>query len=65
VAAREVSSEDLVARLSSHPDARAIESFDAALRAVADGAQPGDIVVTMGAGDVTGLSDRLVAELGR
>jgi UDP-N-acetylmuramate--alanine ligase len=61
--ARPISSEDLVTRIDGHPDARAIRSFDAAIQAIASGAQAGDVVVTMGAGDVTALSDRLVQEL--
>jgi UDP-N-acetylmuramate--alanine ligase len=60
---RAVSSEQLVARLSGHPDARAVDTFEDAIRAVLDGARPGDLVVTMGAGDVTLVSDLLVAEL--
>jgi UDP-N-acetylmuramate--alanine ligase len=65
VAAREVSSADLVERIQqAHPDARVVDSFDDAVRAVAREARPGDLVVTMGAGDVTRVSDMLVAELG-
>jgi UDP-N-acetylmuramate--alanine ligase len=65
VAARPVSSTDVVARIqrSGHPDARLVESFDAAEAAILDGARPGDLVLTMGAGDVTALSDRLVKVL--
>jgi UDP-N-acetylmuramate--alanine ligase len=65
VAARPVSSADVVARIqrSGHPDARLVESFDAAEAAILDGAKPGDLVLTMGAGDVTALSDRLVKVL--
>jgi UDP-N-acetylmuramate--alanine ligase len=61
-APRPVTSADLVAaiRRSGHPDVRFVESFDAALEAVLAGAKPGDMVLTMGAGDVTFLSDRLV-----
>jgi UDP-N-acetylmuramate--alanine ligase len=64
-AARAVTSED-VARLISargHADVRVVESFDAAERAIVAGARPGDIVITMGAGDVTRLSERLVEAL--
>jgi UDP-N-acetylmuramate--alanine ligase len=65
VAARPVSSADVVAQIqrSGHPDARLVESFDAAEAAILDGARPGDLVLTMGAGDVTALSDRLVKVL--
>ena len=65
-AARPVTSQDVVAAIqrTGHPDARAVASFDAALKAIVAGAKPGDIVLTMGAGDVTLLSDRLVHALG-
>ncbi|HEV7663784.1 MAG TPA: UDP-N-acetylmuramate--L-alanine ligase [Chloroflexota bacterium] len=65
VAARPVTAEDLVGavRAKGHPDARFVASFDAALDAVVAEAQPGDLVITMGAGDVTQLADRLVAAL--
>jgi UDP-N-acetylmuramate--alanine ligase len=62
-AAREVTSNDLVQaiRRHGHPDARAVDSFAAVLQHLA--ARPGDLVLTMGAGDVTELSDVLVREL--
>ncbi len=62
---RAVRSEDLVGRMlaTGHPDARFVASFDEALQAVVATAKPGDLVLTMGAGDVTGLSDRLVRAL--
>lgn len=65
-AARPVSSEDVVrlVREQGHPDARLVESFPIAERAVLDGARAGDLVITMGAGDVTLLADRLVGALG-
>ena len=65
-AARPVTSQDVVAAIqrTGHPDARAVASFDAALKDIVAGAKPGDIVLTMGAGDVTLLSDRLVHTLG-
>ena len=65
-AARPVTSQDVVAAIqrSGHADARAVASFDAALKAIVAGAKPGDIVLTMGAGDVTLLSDRLIHALG-
>jgi UDP-N-acetylmuramate--alanine ligase len=64
-ASREVTSADIVdgIRKRGHPDARLVASFDAAEAAVVAGAQPGDLVLTMGAGDVTGLSDRLLEAL--
>ena len=65
-APRPVTSADLVARVRSagHPDVREVESFDDARRALVGQVQPGDLVVTMGAGDVTLLSDELVQALG-
>jgi UDP-N-acetylmuramate--alanine ligase len=62
---RAVSSSDLVAGItaSGHPDARRVDSFDDAEQAVIAAAKPGDLVLTMGAGDVTELSDRLVKAL--
>ncbi|MCA1646743.1 MAG: UDP-N-acetylmuramate--L-alanine ligase [Chloroflexi bacterium] len=64
--ARSVSSADMVEaiRQTGHPDARMVGSFSEAEAAVLAGAQPGDIVLTMGAGDVTLLADRLVEALG-
>jgi UDP-N-acetylmuramate--alanine ligase len=66
VAARPVTSADVVAaiQLMGPSDARAVASFDEAEEVVVAGAQPGDVVLTMGAGDVTLLSDRLLAALG-
>jgi UDP-N-acetylmuramate-alanine ligase len=46
-----------------HPDARFVDSFDAAENVILREVQPGGIVITMGAGDVTLLSDRLVEGL--
>jgi UDP-N-acetylmuramate--alanine ligase len=65
VAARPVTAADLVTAIQAtgHSDARFVDSFDAALAAVVGGAQPGDLVLTMGAGDVTQLANRLVAAL--
>jgi UDP-N-acetylmuramate--alanine ligase len=65
VAARPVTSEDVVDRIqhAGHTDARLVSSFEAAEVAVLNAAQPGDLVITMGAGDVTLLSDQLVEAL--
>jgi UDP-N-acetylmuramate--alanine ligase len=67
LAARPVASSDLVAaiRARGHPDVRCVESFEAVERAVLGQAKPGDLVITMGAGDVTLLSQRLAEALGR
>jgi UDP-N-acetylmuramate--alanine ligase len=59
-AAREVTSKDIAARING---ALTVESFEEAARILADSAQPGDLVLTMGAGDVTRLSDMLVQRL--
>jgi len=58
----EVSSERLVAAMR-HRSARAVGSFDEAAELVAAEARPGDLVVTMGAGDVTRLAPAIVARL--
>ena len=63
--AREVTSADLASAIQRHRhrDARVVESFDEAVEVVIGGARPGDSVVTMGAGDVTLLADRLIEAL--
>jgi UDP-N-acetylmuramate--alanine ligase len=60
-----VSSADLVERIqaSGHADARLVHSFGDARGIVGAQARSGDLVLTMGAGDVTRLSDDLVREL--
>jgi UDP-N-acetylmuramate--alanine ligase len=65
--AQPVTSADLVSAIRStgHPDARYVDSFDAAEAVIRDEVAPGATVITMGAGDVTRLSDRLVEALGR
>ncbi len=65
-AARPVTSVDLVERIArtGHPDVRFVDTFDEAASAVCAAVRSGDLVLTMGAGDVTALSDRLVGELG-
>ncbi len=64
-AERSVTSEELVEAIvrQGHPDARYAESFAAAREAVAGGARAGDLVLTMGAGDVTLLSSQLLEAL--
>jgi UDP-N-acetylmuramate--alanine ligase len=67
VAARPVTSEDVVNRIQAngHLDARAVSGFEEAQILILAGAKAGDLVLTMGAGDVTLLSDRLVEALDR
>ena len=49
---------------TADPADRAVaEDRGAAVRELADGAAPGDVVLTMGAGDVTALGADLVARL--
>ncbi|MBI2756520.1 MAG: UDP-N-acetylmuramate--L-alanine ligase [Chloroflexi bacterium] len=63
--ARPVTSEDLAAAASAlgHPDVRVASTFDEARDMVAAGARPGDLVLVMGAGDVTRLAADLVPAL--
>lgn len=66
-AARPVTSQDLVERMraSGHADARYVDTFDEGIATIRSGAVGGDVVVTMGAGDVTRLAQRLVQALDR
>ncbi len=66
-AERDVTSEDLVMAIQrgGHPDARYVDGFAAACRAITHGAQKGDLVLTMGAGDVTFLAGQLLEALGQ
>jgi UDP-N-acetylmuramate--alanine ligase len=63
---RPITSTDLVERIrqTGHPDTQEVASFEAAIAEVQAQVQPGDMVLTVGAGDVTQLSDLLVAALG-
>ncbi len=65
-AGKPVTSSDLVERIRRHGhlDARVVETFDEAAETIDRGVERGDMVLTMGAGDVTLLSDRLVERLG-
>ncbi|HEY1297391.1 MAG TPA: UDP-N-acetylmuramate--L-alanine ligase [Chloroflexota bacterium] len=65
LAGRDVSSEDLVAAIErrGHVDVRYVKDFAAACEVVSRGANPGDLVLTMGAGDVTLLSGQLLEAL--
>lgn len=57
---------DLAARIAAqgHADARYTGSFDATVDALADGAQPGDWVLILSAGDAPAIGERLLARLG-
>jgi len=57
------SGRDLAARVPGPARAAYAPSLDAAAEAVVGDARPGDLVITMGAGDVTGLGQELVARL--
>ena len=48
-----------------HKDARALESFDALPRLVAEMAEPGDYVICLGAGDITKHANALPGELAK
>jgi len=54
-----VSSQDVVGRMA-HPDARYVGSLDAAAAVIAEEAQPGDVALTLGAGDVWKVAESLV-----
>jgi UDP-N-acetylmuramate--alanine ligase len=66
-AGREVTSEGLVEAIQGrgHADARYVNTFDQACAAVTTGARAGDLVLTMGAGDVTLLAGQLLETLGQ
>ena len=60
-----ISAADLVARLRSHGrEARYCESFEAIVEFVKREAHEGDVIVTMGAGDIWKVADELVCWLG-
>ncbi len=60
-AGRPVTSADLVKRVDG---AQLVEDFEQAAAVIESGARAGDLVLTVGAGDVTRLSDVLVERLG-
>jgi UDP-N-acetylmuramate--alanine ligase len=64
-AERNVTSQDLVVAMqrSGHADTRFVETFEVAREEIVSETQPGDLVLTMGAGDVTLLADQLVEGL--
>ncbi len=57
-----VSGEDVVAR-AHHPDAVYVEALDAAVARLAAGVGPGDVVITLGAGDSYLVGERLLESL--
>lgn len=59
-----VSSQDIV-RQMIHPDARHVPDFDAAIAYLKERVQPGDIVLTLGAGDGYRIGEQLLDLLGR
>ena len=58
-----VSAADLVARMS-HPDARLIAELETTTEYLAAHVQPGDVVLTLGAGDGYLVGEKLLARLG-
>ncbi len=54
-----VSSQDIVKRMK-HPDARALPDLDAAVAYLWEHVQPGDVVLTLGAGDGHRVGERLL-----
>lgn len=51
-------------RAHGHPDVRFIAALDEIAQALPSELEPGDLVITLGAGDVSTLGPRLLAELG-
>lgn len=58
-----VSPDDVVTRMADHPDVRHVGPLDAVVDALADGVQPGDVVIVMSAGDATRIAGELLARL--
>ena len=57
-----ISSEDIVP-LMEHPDAQYVPSLEGALRTLVEGLQPGDVLITMGAGDSHTVADGVLESL--
>jgi UDP-N-acetylmuramate--alanine ligase len=57
-----VSGADVVRRME-HPDARFVGTLDGAVSAIKQRLQPGDVVITLGAGDGHLVGERLLAEI--
>ena len=61
-----ISSEDLVAQIRLHGGAASyVETFDQIVRYLERRVQPGDLVVTMGAGNIWEVADEVVRRLGK
>lgn len=58
-----VSAHDLIAKLNTHPDARYVGNHAAAASLLLAELQPGDVLLTLGAGDGYQVGDRVLAEL--
>jgi UDP-N-acetylmuramate--alanine ligase len=59
----QLTSADLVRR-TRHPDARSVESFDEAVTQLQRDLEPNSLVITLGAGDISTLADRLARVMG-
>jgi UDP-N-acetylmuramate--alanine ligase len=57
-----ISGQDVVAR-ADHPDAQYVETFDHAVGRLVDRVQPGDVVITLGAGDSYLIGELLLERL--
>jgi UDP-N-acetylmuramate--alanine ligase len=57
-----ISGADIVARMS-HPDAQYVETLEDAVAVLSERVQPGDVVLTLGAGDGYLIGERLLEEL--
>lgn len=55
-----VSSADLAAAMEAHPRVTLVESLDEAVERVANLIEPGDVLITLGAGDVNEVGRRIV-----
>jgi UDP-N-acetylenolpyruvoylglucosamine reductase len=58
-----VSAQDLIARLDTHPDARYAGDLASATARLLAELKPGDVLLTIGAGDGNQVGDRVLAEL--
>lgn len=60
-----VSAQDVVRVLASHPDARYAGDLDAAVELLLAELRPGDVLITLGAGDGYQVGERVLAALGK